>query len=52
MEPKNVENDKGIENGEIIIENVDELRDDFHTLGSDGFNHFSGEKYIVTFFLK
>ena len=47
MESKNVENNKGIENGEMILENVDELRDDFHTLGSDGFNHCSGEKYIV-----
>ena len=52
MESKNVENNKGIENGEMILENVDELRDDFHTLGSDGFNHCPGEKYIVTFFFK
>jgi len=43
-ESKIVEDDEGIEDGKMVIEKVDELKDDFNELGSDCFNHCSEEK--------
>ena len=43
-ESKNVEDDEGIEDGKMVIEKVDELKDDFHEHGSDCFKHCSEEK--------
>ena len=37
-------NDSEEDEGKMIIEKVNELKDDFHTLGSDCFNHSSQEK--------
>ena len=39
-----MEDDEGIEDGKMVIEKVDELKDDFNELGSDCFNHCSEEK--------
>ena len=44
IESKIVEDDEGIEDGKMVIEKVDELKDDFNELGSDCFNHCSEEK--------
>ena len=44
VESKIVEDDEGIEDGKMVIEKVDELKDDFNELGSDCFNHCSEEK--------
>merc|ERR1711891_105834 len=44
IESKIVEDDEGIEDGKMVIEKVDELKDDFKELGSDCFNHCSEEK--------
>ena len=43
-ESKIVEDDEGIKDEEMVIEKVDELKDDFNELGSDCFNHCSEEK--------
>ena len=43
-ESKNVEDDEGIEDGKMVIEKVDELKDDFDEHGSDCFKHCSKEK--------
>ena len=43
-ESKIVEDDEGIKDGKMVIEKVDELKDDFNELGSDCFNHCSEEK--------
>ena len=43
-ESKNVEDDEGIEDGKMVIERVDELKDDFDEHGSDCFKHCSKEK--------
>ena len=43
-ESKNVEDDEGIEDGKMVIEKVDELKDDFDEHGSDCFRHCSKEK--------
>ena len=43
-ESKNVEDDEGIEDGKMVIEKVDELKDDFDKHGSDCFKHCSKEK--------
>ena len=44
MESKIVEEDEGVEDVKMIIEKVDELKDDFHEHGSDCFKHCSEEK--------
>ena len=44
MESKIVEEDEGVEDVKMIIEKVDELKDDFHEHGSDCFKHSSEEK--------
>ena len=44
MDSKNVEEDEGIEDEKMVIEKVDELKDDFHEHGSDCFKHCSEEK--------
>ena len=44
MDSKIVEDDEGIEDGKMVIEKVDELKDDFHEHGSDCFKHCSEEK--------
>ena len=44
IESKIVEDDEGIEDGKMVMEKVDELKDDFNELGSDCFNHCSEEK--------
>ena len=44
IESKIVEDDEGIEDGKMVIKKVDELKDDYHALGSDCFNHCSEEK--------
>ena len=44
IESKIVEDDEGIEDSKMVIEKVDELKDDFNSLGSDCFNHSSEEK--------
>ena len=41
---KIVEDDEGIEDAKMLIEKVDELKDDFNELGSDCFNHCFKEK--------
>ena len=41
MDSKTVEEDEGVEDVKMIIEKVDELKDDFHEHGSDCFNHCS-----------
>ena len=43
IESKIVEDDEGIEDGKMVIEKVDELKDDFHEHGSDCFKHCSEE---------
>ena len=43
-ESKIVEEDEGVEDVKMIIEKVDELKDDFHEHGSDCFKHCSEEK--------
>ena len=43
-ESKNVEDDEGIEDGKMVIEKVDELKDDVDEHGSDCFKHCSKEK--------
>ena len=44
MDSKIVEEDEGVEDVKMIIEKVDELKDDFHEHGSDCFKHCSEEK--------
>ena len=44
MDSKIVEDDEGIEDGKMVIEKVDELKEDFHEHGSDCFKHCSKEK--------
>ena len=44
IESKIVGDDEGIKDGKMVIKKVDELKDDYHTLGSDCFNHCSEEK--------
>ena len=44
MDSKIVEDDEGIEDGKMVIEKVDELKDDFHEHGSDCFKQCSDEK--------
>ena len=44
MESKIVEEDEGVEDVKMIIEKVDELKDDLHEHGSDCFKHCSEEK--------
>merc|ERR1712121_216202 len=44
MDSKIVEDDEGIEDVKMVIEKVDELKDDFHEHGSDCFKHCSEEK--------
>ena len=44
MDSKIVEEDEGVEDVKMIIEKVDELKDDFHDHGSDCFKHCSEEK--------
>ena len=44
MDSKIVEDDEGIEDGKMVIEKVDELKDDFHEHGSDCFKKCSDEK--------
>ena len=44
IESKIVEDDEGVKDGKMIIQKVDELKDDYHALGSDCFNHCSKEK--------
>ena len=44
MDSKIVEDDEGIEDGKMVIEKVDELKDDFDEHGSDCFKHCSKEK--------
>ena len=44
MDSKIVEEDEGVEDVNMIIEKVDELKDDFHEHGSDCFKHCSEEK--------
>ena len=44
MDSKIVEDDEGIEDWKMVIEKVDELKDDFDELGSDCFKHCSKEK--------
>ena len=39
MDSKTVEEDEGVEDVKMIIEKVDELKDDFHEHGSDCFKH-------------
>merc|ERR1712013_661222 len=41
---KIVEDDEGIEDGKMVIEKVDELKNDFDEPGSDCFKHCSKEK--------
>ena len=41
---KYVENDEGIKDSKMNKEKVDEIKDDFHALGSDCFNYCSEEK--------
>ena len=43
MDSKIMDDDEGIEDAKMIIEKVDELKDDFNKLGSDCFNHCSKE---------
>merc|ERR1711891_121303 len=49
IESKIVEDDEGIEDGKMVIEKVDELKDDFHELGSDCFNHCYCSELYATF---
>ena len=44
IESKVVEDDEGIKDGKMMIEKVDELKDDFDILGSDCFKQCSKEK--------
>ena len=48
MDSKIVEDDEGIEDGKMVIEKVDELKDDFHEHGSDCFKHCSEEKNTLS----
>ena len=44
MDSKWMEDDEGVEDGKMIIEKVDELKDDFAEIGSDCFTQCSKEK--------
>ena len=44
IESKIVEDDEGVKDGKMIIQKVDELKDNYHAMGSDCFNHCSEEK--------
>ena len=44
MDSEWMEDDEGVENGKMIIDKVDELKDDFAEIGSDCFNQCSKEK--------